>query len=97
MKIRELKKKLNHETEQIVPDVLHKVKKVPINGMLNAETPTQIFRRKLLVLLIVPMLIAFISLIVVVTAFAVRQKPASDAKPNNYIKSFTCLETSNKT
>lgn len=83
MRNRDFKKKLNHEYEKITPDVYSKIKKVPINRLLEIDSPEQESRKKVALALVC---IAFIILaVLVVSLFSYMIVPGASAPTCEYV------------
>ena len=83
MRNSDFKKKLNHEYEKITPDVYSNIKKVPINRLLEIESPEQEKRSRVALTLVC---IAFIILaVLVVSLFSYMIVPGASAPTCEYV------------
>lgn len=98
MKYKDLETKIRTEADGIdVPNVYSRVRKAPINSLLDGEAPRKAFRKRLAVMLLVLTLAIFAVMSLTLFAFAFR--PRSDKAPpapqteHNFVFAYTQTET----
>ncbi len=86
MKIKDIKSQLSKEMDAIVPDVLSKVKQVPIGQMIPFGSQEQLFRQKLAMRMLLATCLVFFSVLIFTASFFLSKVFDSVPPSSTYVR-----------